>query len=445
MARCTALMLAMALVLASAANSAHSQTGLEVFAAGQTVNSIIDRLKGSANEVIHNAGTEFGNGAFATRQNAEILIQQLNAMMIEFEGKTFRDLDAAQQRFFVNTRNTLEQMKRATKYSVAQAEGLVAQADNMLGTLPGANKTARVTGFSPRYVVASAKSAPITVTVNGSWLGSGEPTLSLNRRACERLQKTEPKLIFSCLMPSVSGKQVAYQKLHLTTVDRPSFWERVLSWFGSEPDKRPYELAIAVVPQTLGSFSAEVRTKAAKIEEAPRTETVYSANEHCQGTRTYAWTINAREGWRIKDRPTTQLLGDSDAVDEGVQDWSPTGFRLRGQAKNNGQCIDLVLEKVRDGRGHVRIQANWIEFRSVDDEANAPLQIGDIFWGKERSIRLPDSTTFVAIQSELLNGQRCAGSSLDQADCAWYGLSIDVPNRLLIIRPKDVDEALAAN
>ncbi|TXH66553.1 MAG: hypothetical protein E6Q88_11745 [Lysobacteraceae bacterium] len=420
---------------------------VEAFAAGQTISSIVDQVRDSANEVVHNAGLEFGNGAFAARQNAEILIQQLNLMATELEGKTFRDLNATQKAFFINIHNTLDEMKETSSYTVRQAKQLVALSDSMLGTLPGADRTARVVDFSPRYVLADQGARSISITIIGSWIGSGEPAMSLGDKACKRLQKTESRLMFDCIMPAGgTANRVEYNKLVLMTTDRQGVWGRLSSWFGSEPVKRTYELGLAVVPRTLGSFTVAADVSSEKMTEESHVETRRADNQHCWGTRTYAWDVNARSGWQIKDKPHTRLIGDTTATDEGVQAWSQTGFRFMGKAKNNGECIRVFGKVIaRDGRGHVEIEARWVEQKPETIKTRVDVPIGEIQWGVERSIPLPEGTAFVSVSSSLIDGTRYEDTSVDAPIRPWYSVSIDIENRHLIVRPRDLEYALARN
>ncbi len=420
------------------------------FGVGATIGSTIDQLKESANEIAHNAGNEFGRGAFSTRQNAEILIQQLNAMSIELEGKTFNDLNNSQRMFFLNTKNTLDEINKSTKYSVNRAQQLVVQADSMLGTLPGANRTSRVLDFSPRYILSDRTNLPITVNVTGSWLGSGDPKLIIDGSTCFRLQKTESKLIFQCKFEiNNTSDNVSFQKLNLTTYDRPSWLESITQFFGSSPKKRKYELALAIVPKKIGSFSGIARTMQDIAEERSKSQEFRNDNEHCQGTRTYVWTANIdnTDGWHLAAPPTTRLLSDSDATNEGIQAWSASGFVLQGKAKNSGSCAPKIFghRAYVDGRGHVLISAKWTESRIVKKYADEAFEIGQIEWGVERTIRIPENSIFASVSSKLLNGDKFEDTSTDSASRLWYRINFDISNHRIVIRPADLETALSEN
>lgn len=438
------------LFLSCQIGSAFAQAGMATFAVDQSVSSATDQLKDAAEEVIHNAGNEFGRGAFTARQNAEILIQQLNVIATELEGKTFKDLNESQRLFFVNTRNTLDEMRNTTDYSVARAQQLVSQADNMLGTLPGSNRTARVLDFSPRYVLSTTTPAPVVVSINGSWLGTGEPTLVAAGKACTRLQKTEVKLMFSCNLSNSSAlSNLDYAKLNLVTFDRKSWWDSLVELFGGHPKKRNYELAVAVVPRTIGAFSGFATVKKAVIEERNKEQLFRNDNEHCQDTRTYNWTANidSNDGWRLSAQPSTMLLSDSDATNEGIQGWSATGFTLQGKAKNNGSCAPRIFghRAYVDGRGHVAIRANWVETRTTFKEVEVPIELGDIQWGVEKSTTLPEGASFASVKSKLINGKSFEDTSNDAAIRHWYRVSFDIKNRRVLIRPQELETALSLN
>lgn len=435
------------LLVAFFSTETKGQSGLGAFAAGQAVSSVIDQIKDGANEVVHNTQNSVSRGAFDVRQNAEILLQQLGIIGKELEGKTFSDLNAAQKEFFNSTYATVQELKHSTAYTVAQADRLVARVDSMLGTLPGANRTARVLGFSPSYVPYRSGDQNVHVTINGTWLGTGEPALKLGNQNCIRNEKTESKLLFTCKTPQgLKINELTYSKMSLSTFDRQSFIDRIIGLFWNNRVERNYELGLAIVPEMMGSFSISATTSRDEYETRSRSEVRRSDNQHCQGTKDYNWTINADvgDGWSIAEKPTTRLESDSDASDEGVQSWTPTSFIFKGKAKNNGQCVKFLGEVVaRDGRGHVQIRANWIERRPKKVKEDIVLPIEHVKWGEEKIVPLPEGTTFVSATGKMINGRSFQDTSIDSSPKPWYRMSFDMQNGNLVIRPRSLDEILS--
>lgn len=420
------------------------------YVATQSVSSVIDDLRSAIDDVMHNAANEVGRGAFAVRGNGEILMRQLDVMMTELEGKTFKDLNDSQQAFFNNLNASLSELRATSKYTVEQANQLVQSADAVLGTLPGANRSARVINFSPRYVLSKDSDQTVNVSITGGWLGSGEPTLSAGTEKCERLSRTEAQLSFLCKLPVVEKLQksagedvneVSFRKLHLVTYDRTGFWGAL---FGRKPLPRSYDLAIAMVPSVLGTFSATADTSIPVIEYRDQAAERGSRNPHCKRSRDYQWQVDVAgmgEGWRIAQEPRIEKLGDKDASDVGLTQWTETGFLARGRAHNSGRC-SWVSD---DARGSVKIRAKWREQRTVNQPGKAEVEIGPIEWGDEKLVELPKGTKFVALTGQTIDGKTQVDTSTNSQGRSWYSVSFDVANGILLIKPRSLEDALNQN
>lgn len=412
------------------------------FAASAAVGGIIDQLRSAAGDIIHNGELAVTRGSFEVKQNAEILSQQLALIAESLRGKTFADLNDTQRQFFNNTWATLQEWRAGVNHTASKADEVVARADSLLGTLPGADRTARVVGYSPRYLSASALNAPVRVNVKGSWLGSGEPALSIGGKSCSRATKNESSLEFVCQLSAASpASQVTLAKAKLVVEDRKGWWDRILGLFGDNTVQRSYDLGLFLVPQRLGTFSAVAVTEAEQEITQEKVEERRADNEHCQGTRRYAWTLNATPGWAIVSQPAVDKLSDGDATNEGVQGWTASSFTITGKAKNSGECVKVLGQTVAyDGRGHVMLRSRWTESRKETREASVPVAIGAIDWGAEQVVALPPRTKSITIKAEQIDGQKLIDTAT--ALRKWYRVEVDTAASRVVIRPKQLDEAL---
>jgi len=438
-------MLFFGFILILGSGPSHAQ-GVAGFAAEASVGSVIDQLRGSANDVIQNAQNAVSKGAFEVRQNAEILLQQLDVMGRGLEGKTVKDLTAVQAQFFSNTFQTLQEIRSTASYTTKEARKLVAQSNDMLGTLPFADRTARVLDFSPRFV-ALHETQDQALMISGSWLSSsGSPSLLMDGKICEPLEVLESSLRFRCKVGPSLGSSVTYKTGTLTVSDRQGWWDRFVGWFYDNRVKRTYSIAIAVVPMSLGQFSIKAAVEKPGVDIQSKTETRRSDNGHCQGGTSYSWTINATSGYSIIEKPTTTLVGDSTAVDEGVQGWTPTSFIFRGKANNSGSCAPVIFGQRAfvDGRGHVEIRAAWKESKSTTVRTEQDVTLTrPVEWGKEQFVSLPEGTVFAEVSAHLLDGRDLHDTSTASTTNHWIRFIHDVANKRLEIKPLPLSEALA--
>jgi hypothetical protein len=307
---------------------------------GDTIASMVAQSRHAATDVIRHASGAFGRGAFTTRQSAEILLTQLDIAEQALQGKKVADLSDVQRSFFIGTRNTVEDMRRTSRYSTNKAHMLSAQADSLIETLPGANEAPRVLDFSPRYLLASGRPTKVGVVIDGSWLGSGDPTLSIAGKSCERDGQSESRLSFTCALdPATGGSQLTWVTLRLAAFRGRSWWESLLGVFQEAPAPTRYEVGIAQIPAVLGHFAADARVAA--------------------------------------------------------------------------------------------------------EDTVVPVAIGDLAWGVERSVDLPDHVSYLTLHATLIDGVAYEDSSVAAPPRGWYAASIDLPHRKLVIRPRNLEAVLS--
>jgi hypothetical protein len=319
--------------------TARGQEEIDEALAGQGIAAIVGQNRVAAIAVIRAAAGAFGRDAFTARQNAEILLTQLDLAGAGLKGKRFNHLSDVQRTFVVGTRNALDDMRHSARYSARKARMLTAQADSLLATIPDASDAPRVLDFSPRYLVASRRDATVDVTIEGSSLAGGDPTLSVEGKPCERTAKEDDQLVFRCdVVAMADGTQLTYAVMRLATFRGRSWWDGALDVFREAPAPTRYEIGIAVVPRVMGRFAADARIDRGKV---------------------------------------------------------------------------------------------------------VPVAIGDVVWGVDQSIDLPDHVTYLTLRARLVDGVAYEDSSVDAPVRDWYTASIDLPHRKLVIRPRGLEVALS--
>ena len=400
--------------------------------------TVIDRMKDDLNDVINHAQVAVSASSFDVRQNAEVLLQQLALMANDLERKTIGDLNKSQREFFARAQQTISEVRAQEKLAASDARKLIESANDAVGSTLIGSDTARVLDFSPRYVSPDRPSS-VAFQIRGSWLGAGVPIVKADGQLCEVLSYLETEVNVRCGVTPPKGNEVVYEKLSIDVTDRQGAMDRFFGWFHDNKVHRNYQVGVAVVPRTLGSFRGVATVHYEEPEIVERSEHRYATNGHCDGERTYSWTINATKGYEIVEQPVTQKIRDSTAVDRGVQAWTPSSFRIEASARNSGRCVFGG----GDGRGDVEIVASWRERRMVTREKELVLAIGDITWGNELQQALPEGTVAVSIEGKLIDGTSVVDTNEDHPARRWFQSAFDISARKLIIRPKSLIEALA--
>ena len=112
---------------------------------------------------------------------------------------------------------------------------------------------------------------------------------------CDRVLKIDTQLAFYCdkdlfragqTVDSVSGKLTVYEDL--------PFWK-----FWAEPTAYQYDIAINVIPATLGTAHPSAFTRILDVERESRSAPFYHRNAFCSGVRRPLFQFNTRQGWKI--------------------------------------------------------------------------------------------------------------------------------------------------
>ena len=98
-----------------------------------------------------------------------------------------------------------------------------------------------------------------------------------------------------------------------------------------------------------------------------------ATNDHCAGSRSVRWRVDASEGWAIDVNSINiePTVVSSRSTYIGIDDVSERGFTILGRLVNRGNCIRAFGQVVaRDARGTLRVAATYLERRQPADDRN---------------------------------------------------------------------------
>lgn len=436
------LIVCAALIASCFVQNANAQAGAATIAGSAAVYSVIEQLREATQSVINQLETSTNKTQFEVRSSLVILMQTLNNVAGEITVRTFGELNKTQQDFFNNLNRSLAEWRRTSKVTANDISSVLSQLNDTIGTLPGANRRPRVLKFAPSMISMqeATRNKGVRVSVSGSWLGHDEPTLAVANQACSRLTKTETTLEFQCslaafrapatIMP-LSGK--------LTVVNFRTFWEKVGGLVSDNKRFVTYDLGFALVPQEMGVASISTSVDEIKRETRVRPFSFRHDNGHCEGARNVAWTVNAdvANRWQI-DVTTIAASTYSGGGFQGVVGANSSGFQVTGRVQNHGSCGPLGIGK--DGRGHLEVKGTFTEFRDLTTtrmEAKDPVKI---FWGRDHKFDLPTNARAIISEVSLVNGEKFIERTSTSRN--WYSFDVDLANKVVVLRPKSIEEAL---
>ncbi|MDQ0249016.1 hypothetical protein J2W22_001063 [Sphingomonas kyeonggiensis] len=435
------LIVAPVLALAAVPGTAHAQ--FAEIAAGATMGSIVDQLEGSVRNIINNADDAVSNNSFRIRQQGEVLLGQLNAMVADQRDKTFAQLNESQKQAFLGIRNSIAQLSRLERVTARDIQRTTNTVGTAMGNLPFGKSTPRVIEYGPTYILGKPAGGPATreiVSVSGIALGEGTPQLKMQGVQCQPLAKTEISLKFACPGSWSADAEVKAASGELQVYQKPGFWRGL---FGARAKPRSYKLSVFVVPPELGKYDLSVIRKVLGQEENSRSQDFRSDNGHCDGNREVLFPFNVTPGWRI-DPASIRVNCDTSSRSScsGLRNVTATSFGYLGVVRNSGSCGRTPFGNAWvDARGNVRGRATWTEVREIEKIVTEPVGQGGLEWAKAVQLPIPEGVQRISLTVNQLDGKRTIVTG-DDATQRWYAVQSDPVNRFVLVSPRTLDEAM---
>ena len=104
------------------------------------------------------------------------------------------------------------------------------------------------------------------------------------------------------------------------------------------------------------------------MQRKQQVRTFSQRNNHCEKSRPFYEKVRPSEGWKIDTNTITTNLNSLSSQSQfiGIENPTETGFDVRAELRNNGDCIKVFGNAVsKDGRGFVNVTVKFVEFREV--------------------------------------------------------------------------------
>lgn len=183
-----------------------------------------------------------------------------------------------------------------------------------------------------------------------------------------------------------------------------------------------------------------------EVKASRATQDFYHSNGHCEGPREVVWNVNATPGgWKIDPNSITVHEGtkNGDTQNYGAINRSATGFQLGGMVRNQGGCVCVPPFGCvsHDARGWLGVKATYTEFLDQSKSEAGPLETGVLNWGHDMTFHLPASTTAFSLDVKQIDGRTFVDTSAPTTR-GWYSITYNSENKILVVRPKELSEAL---
>jgi hypothetical protein len=415
-------------------------------ATGGTVDAAAKAVRDNANAVIQQLEQSIGISSFRARQDLAYLIAEIDDVAARQQGKLFSELTKQERQLFVDSSNLVIRARREADGTVQGVQKVAQTMESGVSRLPLADKSPRVQRSTPEYLVAAGANAPVTITAQGSLLGSGPATLKIGGQACSLAGQTETAVSFQCAakpFQNVETPKTVSADLKVT-VPR-SFLDVVLF---RPARSKSYRLMTQVMPAKLGSYTIEGGYSTTARQTQGRTGNIDAANPHCAGERTHGpFRFTATPSWNIDTGSISLGVVHSTNREAGVlgpHDVAASGFYYMVKLQNGGSCHSVFgIGLIKDARAWRNQDVNWREYKDVDSEQPLALTGGDIAWGGDVPIALPERMKWFRVTVRQIDGQTRVIVDRDEKN-DWFSLDHDAEKRTIIIRPRSLAEALAA-
>ncbi|GAB1857356.1 hypothetical protein MHTCC0001_21920 [Flavobacteriaceae bacterium MHTCC 0001] len=423
------------LLLCFSISSCGPETAYTGAFAGETVNSVVDNFSKRIEDIINNLDNVISKRSFDIRQHLMILSDQLDYIAEKNIDKVFDGLTKQQRQLLINVDNSLTEFEKSSEVTLTKVEDVLEKTIVFAGTLPGSKRIPTITKVSPSYF-SDVENSDIVLTIKGNWLATGEPFIQIDSLVYEPTTKIDNKLEFILPLNIYNDES----KINLFTSNLTLFKK---SWFKTK--EYNYKVGTFLIPKTMGKY--KLKTKVSREEKIAinRSQGFGDANGHCQGARNVNWTFNVQKGgWKIdpnsiKHRATSV---SSKSKYLGLRNVSESGFQIHGRVENSGNCVRVLGKTVaKDARGSVHGTVSWQEYKMNPKTLDLGIVgEGDIFWGKDLSIELPQNTISFELEIDLLDGKKKIITSGKSED--WFKVDYNEEGSSLIIKPRELDEAL---
>ena len=419
------------LILASFASPNPAQAQVREIAAGASLESVLSMIRNALTEVISEAEGSATTAGFSLATDANILLQNIEALIASSSARVFGDLTRAQQTAIRDALKLADEVNRGAADRMDDLDRVVRTLGTEMSRVPGVEDRPFVSRHSPSYIRLGEPSH--TIAFSGSRLGVDEATLQFGATPCEWIGSTDMDLRFRCPQEIFDIGRNDWVSGRLMLTDESSWYEL---WKSDEQFE--YRVAVMAIQELLGRYSlkvSETRTSEDRVNRAGKNS---YRNDHCRGGKQKVWTFRPAPGCKVD--VTSIKVGHRESKNssyEGIVNASAHGFQVRTHVRNHGSCGPFGVPK--DGRGSVGISATWTDVCPKSIQADLEPEQGELFWDSDRSFEFPETVRSFILTVEQLNGERRTITGTDSTP--WFTADYDPLKRVLVVRPRTLESA----
>ena len=426
-------------------NSAWSQS---IVAADALVSASVERLRSSAQAVIQQLDQTASINSFQIRQHLLVLISELEHSALTVETKTFKDLDKQQQELFKNIENAISEAQRAATASIDQAGLIAKNLESTVARLPLTDKSPRVLKIRPDHLLSPSGADSVRIVVEGNLLAYGPATLQMGGDKCNLASQTDTALAFMCpastFKTSDTFKNVGGS---LVVADYKEFWMKVRQVFRSYEPVKNYRSLVVAVPPKLGIYTLEVGYQVQSPLSKPASAPFESGNPHCTGEQSHSRNFSAQNGPGFTIVPGSVTFQENSGNQQrsmaGPLDFTPSGFRMQSTLRNGGICCPYIpltsTHACFDARAWMGGTVSWLESTTVTTQKVENGQTGDVVWGSDIGLTLPDQLSYFKLTVSQIDGSKPLVIQRDDSQ-RWF--KVERNEKILKISPRQLEQAL---
>lgn len=426
------------------ASAADPVTG---FVAGAAVDGVVQGVKDAALEVIQQMDASVGTNSFRVRQDMSFLISELDYFATRHRNEVFSQLNASEKRFVTDASNLVLITGREARSGFKETSEIASTLESALARLPLADRQPRVSRSSPGYMLDNASGAAVRISAEGNLLSRGRnPRMTVAGKPCTAVGAIDTILTFSC---DGAGFRAATALGAVTAnlamdVEQPWYSQMWSAMTHTPPPVKTYRLLVHVVPTTLGAYRIEGLADEDFDVTEEQTGVIDASNQHCWGERRHGpFRFTPRTGWRVNPSSIhegAEHFGNRQRNLDGPLEVTESGFIYFVSLKNGGHCF----LGTKDARASIRKDIVWNEVQTRTRDVAFPVATGPMAWGTDIAIPLPDRMKQVSVTVDQFDGQHRVITG-DDAAPDWFSVTIDPNRRMLVIRPRSLEQAMAAN
>ncbi|MEJ2406327.1 MAG: hypothetical protein P8171_18920 [Candidatus Thiodiazotropha sp.] len=414
-------------------------------AAGAIMEGIIDQLENSITTLIDQLDNRVSARSFQMRTELVFLQDEISHLAESLASKTFAELTKQQQIFFENATTTIASVEEGLNAADLEIDSLATQVEQISAQFPFVGSEPRVRRSDPTFLKQlSSNETTVPVRIEGSFLNHGEALLAVRKHNCKLTGHTDSSTSFVCPGAAfpINGNQVTYLSGRFVVLQERSFFEKMISFFGSEAPTKTYKIPFAVVPSRLGTYEIKATHLVDTKQSNTRTGIWGRTNDHCKGRQSFQYNFGpASAEWSVDVNSIKTSVTCERRGGHAVRNVSQNGFQIESWASNGGRCEKLLGSIVsKDGRGCSAGNVTWIETRVVPIMNEEVIKSGVLEWGKAVSVTLPSRLQGILITVNQIDGKTVVLNSATPSK--WFTASRDGESTSLVLSPLEINEAL---